>query len=72
MDKHKLEDRLQIATQIIQELYKTVKGLGGDMYILSAIGSYDDTLTDWNVLELIKDWNEGRPSFDEMYEETKK
>lgn len=43
--------------EIIHELYKTIEKLGGGSDILSAIGSFRDTLSDEEVLDDIKDYN---------------
>lgn len=47
----------ELQCKIIQEIYKAVEGLGGNMYLLAAIGSWGDTLDDEDVLELLEDYN---------------
>ena len=38
-------------------LYRIAERLGGDRWLLAAIGSYGDTLSDRAVLEELRDWN---------------
>lgn len=47
--------------KILQELYKAVRRLGGDMELLGAVGSIGDTLEDYECLELLQDWNNNHP-----------
>lgn len=47
-----------IKAAIISELYKALERLDADPELLSIIGSYGDTLTDEEVLRLLRAWNE--------------
>lgn len=44
-------------TAIADELVVALKRLGADPELLSIIGSYGDTLSDEEVLQLLRDWN---------------
>lgn len=44
--------------QIILEIYKSLVLLGVDFKLLSAVGSWKDSLPDNDVLQNIKGWNE--------------
>ena len=39
------------------EMYNAAEALGADRYLLAAIGSWDDTLADEEVLRELRDWN---------------
>ena len=49
-----------LSVKIINELYRTVEILGGDMTILAYIGSFRDTMSDQTILNEIQGWNEGK------------
>jgi hypothetical protein len=40
-----------------QQMYKAAERLGGDRYLLAAIGSWRDTMDDEDVLRDLRDWN---------------
>lgn len=46
-----------LRAQIAHQLYRAFQTLGADGELLSAIGSYGDTLDDDDVLALLKTWN---------------
>ena len=47
---------------IVREIYRACEMLGADPGLLSAIGSWGDTLDDTDILEMLKSWNEmGEP-----------
>ena len=47
---------------IVRELYQACEMLGADPGLLSAIGSWGDTLDDAEILKTLKSWNEmGEP-----------
>jgi len=50
-------EKCEIKNKIIYQLYSTVEILGGKSDILSILGSFDDTLSDEDVLDEIKVWN---------------
>jgi hypothetical protein len=49
-----------IEMQIRAEIYRTFEKLGVDKHLLGIVGSWGDTLTDDQVLELLKLWNSGQ------------
>ena len=40
-------------------LYDAAEKLGADRYLLGDIGSWGDTMEDADVLEMLREWNEG-------------
>lgn len=55
------QQRLDV--QIKDELYTAIKHLGGKSCILSIVGSYKDTLSDEEVLDMLRRWNESYASW---------
>ena len=49
-----------LKAQIARELYTAMERLGADPNLLSIIGSYGDTLTDEEVLALLREYNATR------------
>lgn len=47
----------KIDLEIISEIVKSVRLLGGDFEIAATIGSWGDTLEDEEVLSLLRHWN---------------
>lgn len=52
-----LVNLVQIQHHIIKELIESVRVLGATSDLLSIVGSYDDTLTDLEVLRELTAWN---------------
>jgi hypothetical protein len=52
-----------MATEIVHELGKTVAKLGAQSDLLSILGSFRDTLSDEEVLSMLREWNDGGPTF---------
>ncbi len=50
-----------ITTAIASEIYTAVGRLTDDVDLLSILGSYQDTLSDEEVLGLLIEYNAGRP-----------
>lgn len=50
-----------IHLEISQQIYRALEILGAESDLLSIIGSYGDTLSDDEILDMLKDWNVGRP-----------
>jgi hypothetical protein len=50
--------------KITNEIYKAVDALGGAPCLLSAIGSWGDTLSDQTVLDILTDFNAGKAMFE--------
>ena len=46
-----------LKAQIAKELYVAMERLGADPDLLSIIGSYGDTLTDEEILALLREYN---------------
>lgn len=53
--------QIELSSKIMQQIYKAVEKLGGDMELLSLIGSYGDTLPASEILELLEDYNNRKP-----------
>jgi hypothetical protein len=53
-----------IKAQIGLELYEAARKLGAKSDLLSIIGSYGDTLSDQEVLDALRQWNEAYPAQD--------
>jgi hypothetical protein len=49
----------QFNTEIVSELYRTLVLLGAGSDLLGTIGSWGDSLSDQDVLDNLKAWNEG-------------
>lgn len=62
----------QTQLAIIKEVYVALEKLGAPPALLGAVGSWQDTVSDEDVLELLRDWNAGRPMLDEVYASTGK
>ena len=45
--------------QIRTELCRALEGLGAPPYLLAAVASWGDGLSDAEVLQLLKSWNDG-------------
>lgn len=52
------------------ETYHECVRLGAGSDLLSIIGSWQDTLDDEHVLDLLRDWNAGRPLFQTVFAST--
>jgi hypothetical protein len=46
---------------------RAVRALGADVDLRSIVDSWQDTLDDEQILELLRNWNAGRPVFSETY-----
>lgn len=46
-----------LTAEIAAELYKAIERLDAGSDLLSIIGSYGDTLSDQEVLDLLREWN---------------
>lgn len=51
----------KIHAQIKNEIYKALEGLGACMDLLSIVGSYRDTQSDKDTLEMLRNHNAGEP-----------
>lgn len=52
----------EICTKIMSEIYRAVEILDASQHdLLAIIGSYGDTISDGEVLDLLQEWNIGRP-----------
>ena len=49
------------------EAQMALRGLGADIDLLSIVDSWQDTLPDEDILQLLRDWNAGRPLFQTVY-----
>lgn len=65
-----IDKKDQITNSIIHELYRAVEILGGDFLLLSAIGSWGDTLPDEDVLANLRGWNRGNSTTDKSRNDT--
>ena len=45
--------------EIRAELYQALEGLGAHPYLLATVDSWGDGLTDAEVLQFLKSWNDG-------------
>lgn len=50
-----------IDSEILQEIVKAIRQLGGDLELTAPILSWGDTLADEEVLSLVRAWNERGP-----------
>jgi hypothetical protein len=57
------EGSADLSAEIIHELYTSCSRLGAKSDLLCIIGSFRDTLDDAEVLEMLKEWNAGQPTF---------
>jgi hypothetical protein len=57
MSEAKVKD---IKAQIAAELYAAFQKLGANSDLLSIVGSYGDTMDDYWVLGMLKQWNAGK------------
>jgi hypothetical protein len=48
--------------QIVGEIYTALERLDADTELLAIVGSWRDTLDDWEVLSMLRDYNAGRPT----------
>jgi hypothetical protein len=62
---NKLGGSAQPATP--DEVQRTLRHLGADIDLLSIVDSWQDTLRDEDILQLLKNWNAGRPLFQTVY-----
>jgi hypothetical protein len=51
-------------------LYEALEDLGADGFLLAAVGSWGDTLTDGEALDQLRRWNRGDPPFDHLIAST--
>jgi hypothetical protein len=51
-----------ITAQIVHELYAVLERLGAEAELLAVVGSWRDTLSDREVLALLREYNAGRPT----------
>lgn len=56
---------------ILRELYKAVESLNAPMELLSAIGSWGDTLDEDDILGCLQDYNERKQRGEKMTESIK-
>ena len=49
------------------EARRAVRALGADVDLCSIVDSWQATLDDEQILELLRDWNAGRPVFANVY-----
>jgi hypothetical protein len=49
----------RLSTEIVSELYRTLVLLGAGSDLLGTVGSWGDSLSDQDVLDNLKAWNEG-------------
>jgi hypothetical protein len=54
------------ATMLPRAIYEEMERLGADPYLLAFIGSWGDTLTDAEVLGMLRDWNAGTFTIDRL------
>lgn len=50
---------MTIEMEIRVEVYRAFEELGADKRLLAIIGSWGDTLEDFEVLDLLRAWNSG-------------
>jgi hypothetical protein len=62
---NKLGGSAQPATP--DEAQRALRDLGADIDLLSIVDSWQDTLPDEDILQLLKNWNAGRPLFQTIY-----
>jgi hypothetical protein len=51
-----------IKAQIAGEMYIALEQLGADEELLAIVGSWRDTLSDAQVLSMLREYNAGRPT----------
>jgi hypothetical protein len=49
------------------EAQRALRHLGADIDLISIVDSWQDTLPDEDILQLIRNWNAGRPLFQTVY-----
>lgn len=64
--KMKIHKKTKIEYEIMREISKAIRILGGKSDILGTIGSYGDTLSDKDVLLCLKQWNEANERNDRL------
>ena len=52
------------------EAQRALRELGADIDLLSIVDSWQDTLSDEDILQLLKNWNAGRPLFQSIHAST--
>jgi hypothetical protein len=52
-----LENQQRVTAAIADELHKILDGLGASPDLLSIVGSYGDTLSDEEILSLLREYN---------------
>ena len=52
---------------VFDEAQSALRALGADVHLLSIVDSWQDTLPDEDILQLLKNWNAGRPLFQTIY-----
>jgi hypothetical protein len=52
---------------IIYKLYRAIEKIGGDVELLSIVGSIGDTLPDQQILYYLNAWHEGNNGFTDQY-----
>jgi len=55
--RHKIEDT-NVMGEIMHQIYLAIQHFGGKSDILAIIGSYGDTQTDAQILEMLTQWND--------------
>ena len=58
-------DRLRPATP--NDADRALRDLGADIDLISIVDSWQDTLPDEDILQLLKNWNAGLPLFQTVY-----
>lgn len=61
---------MEINPELISEINKALESLGAPMGLLCAVGSIGDTLTDDEVLEMLRAYNTGEDMMKEVYTES--
>jgi hypothetical protein len=60
--KKRASPRPDITAQIAGELYAAFERLDADVELLAIVGSWRDTLGDFEVLAMLREYNAGRPT----------
>lgn len=49
--------KAEMDMQMMVEIYKAIEALGGDLNLLTAIGTYGDATKDPSILQTLRKWN---------------
>lgn len=55
-----------INKKIMNQIYIAIQNLGGNMELLGVIGSYDDTLEDDEILDILEQYNKNGTAVSEV------